>query len=445
MRSHNKIFRIIFLAMLLVFMTIATVSAQSEPVIRVGLWTNQANIIIGSETDFRIVDFNTKAVLGDFKTKDKVSISAKNHELRINGSPVSSNNVEIIPQQHNSCIEVNRRSYKGRIHIHLTVAKTGLTVVNTLPLEQYLYGVIPAEMSPNWPVDAVKAQTIAARSFAYYNIYHAHNEDGFDVTAGTSSQVYEGWNDLAQKAGKIVDSTYGMVITYQGKVIPAYFCSSAGGYTENSENVWGNYLPYLRAVPDFDHNSPASKWKKNMSADDISQALTRAGYTIGKLEAIELSRLTPPPVESEDRGVSGRVKQIRFIGHDGSVELTGEKLRNIFALKSTLFDIDVIVPAPKSIPLEMTDSFGDRQYKKMPVSIPDYKTKPFFTDKENVRRITGRDGEVVRINGFGWGHGLGMSQWGAKIMAEQAPKDASEYFQTILKHYYRGVQVKKLY
>ncbi len=445
MRKYNqKILHIVILTLLLVIMTIATVFAQAEPVIRVGLWTNQANVIVTCETDYHIVDSDTKAVLGNFKTNEKVSISAKNHVLKINGHAVSSNNMEIVPMNR-GCIEVNRRNYKGTIHIHPTVGKSGVTVVNILPIEQYLYGVIPAEMSPNWPVEAVKAQAVAARSFAYYNMHHAHNEDGFDVTAGTSSQVYGGWNDLAQKASKIVDSTRGLVITYQGKVVPAYFCSSAGGYTENSENVWGNYLPYLRGVPDFDHHSPESKWEKNMSVDELSQALSRAGYAIGKLEAIEVSRLTPPPVETEDRGISGRVKQIRFIGHAGFVELTGEKIRNILALKSTLFDVDIVVPAPKNIPLEMTDSFGDRQYKNMPVSLPDYKTRPLITDKENVRRVTGREREFVRISGFGWGHGLGMSQWGAKVMAEQAPKEDSEYFQTILKHYYRDIQIKKLY
>lgn len=121
--------------------------------------------------------------------------------------------------------------------------------------------------------------------------------------------------------------------------------------------------------------------------------------------------------------------------------LSGAKARTILGLNSTLFDISIVVPADKEIDVNI----GQYSKKTIKVNMPDYKLKGLVTDKDNIRRITGRNGEIVDFSGFGWGHGLGLSQWGAKQMAMNAnPKD-NNYFKTILKHYYQNVEINKLY
>ena len=109
------------------------------------------------------------------------------------GSQIKSKNISIVVamDSNDQTIEVNKRRYRGNIDIHPTNGKQGLTVVNTLPLEQYLYGIIAKEMSPEWPLEAVKSQAVAARTYALYN-FNKHNEDGYDVCATSNCQVYGG-------------------------------------------------------------------------------------------------------------------------------------------------------------------------------------------------------------------------------------------------------------
>ncbi len=318
-----------------------------------------------------------------------------------------------------------------------------MTVVNTLPIEEYLYGIIAKEISPNWSLEAVKAQAVAARTYALYN-RNKHKDDGYDVCATTDCQVYGGRESEVPRTIKAVDSTVGQVILYQGKLIPAYFHSSSGGFTENSENVWGTYLPYLRGVVDYDQKSPQYNWEKQLTPSEIEEALSKAGYNIGTLKAIGISPLTTQSINIIDRGVSGRVKIIRFIGTNGSIQLSGEKLRKILSLKSTLFDVHIILPVQKSIEFEITDKVGNQGSKKIEINLPPTSEKGFVTDRKDIHRISGRPNEIVSISGYGWGHGIGLSQWGAKAMAEKGPQDDPTYFKEILKHYYQGVEIKKL-
>jgi stage II sporulation protein D len=150
-------------------------------------------------------------------------------------------------------------------------------------------------------------------------------------------------------------------------------------------------------------------------------------------------------VNAPDRGVSGRVKNLRLIGSAGSVQISGTKFRSIMGLDSTLFEVKAVVPSQKSIEVEITDSYGDRDKKTIEVNLPPYPEKRLATDNENICRLSGRPNETLLISGFGWGHGLGLSQWGAKAMAEKGPAGDTAYFKEILKHYYTGVDIQKVY
>jgi stage II sporulation protein D len=423
------------------------VSAMSaEPNIKIGLWTNQSSILISADIDFDLVNSNTMQTVDSFKANEKAAVSINNTGILINNKLVDANKLSVIlkTEENGHFIEVNKRWYRGSIEIYSTKQKERLTVVNTLPLEQYLYGVIAKEISPDWNIEAVKAQVVAARTYALANLGR-HRENGYDLCASSDCQVYGGKDSESNRVISAVDDTCGLILTYQGKPIQAYFHSSSGGYTENSENVWGTYLPYIRAVADDDQKSPYFKWEKKLTAQEINAIIARAGYNIGSLQAIELSVLKNQPMSLSDRGVSGRVKSLRLIGKSGSIQISGEKFRNMLTLNSTLFDIKVVSSVQKTIEFEIVDTAGQQETKTIEVNLPPAEGKISVIDKANLRRIMGSNNEEIVISGAGWGHGLGLSQWGAKAMADKAAKGNTEYFKEILKHYYHDVEIIKKY
>ncbi|MBC8014393.1 MAG: SpoIID/LytB domain-containing protein [Sporomusaceae bacterium] len=417
------------------FINFPNPSIQANPVestIRVGILSNQQNISVSADAHIQILNAATGELVARLRAGEKGTITVSKNRISINGKQAAAVklNLLVLKNDGEHSIEINKKKYRGSIGIHMTHGKTGLTVVNTLPIEQYLYGVIAKEISPKWPLEAVKAQAVAARSYALYNL-NKHQVDEYDVCVTTDCQVYGGQDSEAPEVIKAVDDTSGQVIMAQGKIIPAYFHSSSGGYTENSENVWGTYQSYLRGVVDYDHNSPQFKWEKRLTTYELQEAINKAGYKIGTLKTIELVPLTSQPMSTVERGVSGRVKVIRFIGSTGSAQLTGEKMRKILQLKSTLFDISIMRPAKEVVEFD--------------TNVPPQYKRGFSTDKKGIHSATGRQGEIIIITGFGFGHGLGLSQWGAKAMAEKGPKGDTTYFKEILKHYYQGTAIKKVF
>jgi len=429
-------------------MALFTAPAQAQALqstIKVGILSNQENVLISADTSFVILNGETGQWLTQLAAGEKATITRKGKTITINGKLVEAERFSILTIQFNGehYIEVNKKQYRDHIDIHPTNGKTGLTIVNTLPIEHYLYGVIAKEMSPGWHIEALKAQAVAARTYALYNL-NKHQGDDYDVCATTDCQVYGGRESEVPQVIKAVDDTAGQVIMAQDKVIPAYFHSSSGGYTENSENVWGTtYESYLRGVVDYDQNSPQYKWEKKLTANELKTAINKAGCTIGTLKVIELAPLTKQPMSTPERGVSGRVKIIQLIGSTGSAQLTGEQLRGILGLKSTLFDIRVMGPAKRVVESDINKNIG--KLKTVKSNVPPIREQGFITDKTKIHKMSGSPDETIVISGFGFGHGLGLSQWGAKAMAEQGPQDDPTYFQEILKHYYQGATIKKVF
>lgn len=417
---------------------------EHGPLLKVGLWCGQPNVVVSSNTDFQLIDDSGRS-LGHFPAGEKVFISVRGAELAV-GEILTKSAVRVVPggDKHPTLVMVNGRYYRGDVTVRRAITKAGLVVINTLPVEEYLYGVIPMEISPAWPEEAVKAQAVAARTYALYN-QAKHHDDGYDITATTEDQVYGGYDIEDSRSNKAVDDTRGLVMTYQGRLVAAYFHSSSGGYTENSENVWGTYFPYLRAVPDYDQHSPQFHWQRQISVTELERALTSAGYHVGSLQGIVLSPLLPPPVQASDRGVSGRVMAMKFLGDAGSVVLTGNQVRKLLGLPSTLFDVTIITPVKDDPQFVITDSYGDRVSKRIDIEIPPREEKVAVAGRSDMRLIANHAGAVIQFNGYGWGHGLGLSQWGAKAMAEQAPKDDPTYFKRILQHYYQNVNIVPVY
>ncbi|WP_443867247.1 SpoIID/LytB domain-containing protein [Megasphaera sp.] len=345
-----------------------------------------------------------------------VTIALSGTNLIVNGD-VSTVPVQVRSLVHGGSVKItDGYAYRGALEMMKSPGRWGLTVVNVLPVEQYLYGVVGKEMSPSWSEEALKAQAVAARTYA---IAHKSrfSQRGFDLTDDTSSQVYAGINGESPSIIKAVNATKGEIITYQGRPIDAFFCSTAGGWTENSENVWGSHIPYLRGVSDASDEMPGYRWVVTTTPEQMAAKLSAAGKGVGRIQAIELSPLAKRPMTTADRGVSGRVQSMVVKGSKGSVTVKGAAFQSIFGLRSTLFDFYSgrgTAPDPDS---------GAVARKA------DFKVKA---------------GQPVTIYGFGWGHGLGMSQYGAYQMARTHASE-KDYYRNILTHYYTGTKIEKLY
>lgn len=366
-------------------------SSQKEAsYIKVGILQNQSKLVLSVNKPYIISDEATQTVLVTLPANIPVAIEKKGNQMILNKNGFISNSIIIKSASDTEGLltKIGDKAYRGNIIIKNT--QQGLTAIDNIYLEEYLYGVLPVEMSAEWPQEALKAQAVAARTFALYS-KGKHKADGFDVCSSTHCQSYAGVSREVASACKAVDDTRGIILCYQEKPIYAAYHSSSGGMTENSEDVWGSYLPYLRAVQDDDTGAPAHNWHLKLSSDIIQKKLYAAGYDIGTLQEMVLSSFSGQSIHKVDRTVSKRVRTIDIQGSKKTLSLTGQQLRHILSLQSTMFEVN-------------------------------------------------RHGTDYFFNGYGSGHGLGMSQWGARNMAQKG-----RTYQSILFYYYKDTELKKIY
>lgn len=188
-----------------------------------------------------------------------------------------------------------------------------LNVINALPVEQYVKGVIPNESPPSWPAAELQAQAIESRSFA---LTAGVGGNGFDLYNDTRSQVYDGLSSETATTNAATEATRGQVVTYGGKIVETYFSACSGGYTESVQNVFGGpAIPYLTGVPDpYDSYCPLHDWTLKFSGPEISAKL--GGYLDGKLKQVVIAK----------RGVSPRIISAKLIGTGGVTTVSGEQL-----------------------------------------------------------------------------------------------------------------------
>ena len=373
----------------------AAAAAEDVQYIRVGLLQNKQQVNISADDDFVIKDL-TQSKNYKFSKGKTVQISQKNGRIYVGGKAVQAQSV-IAAVKNNAPVSVNGKKYRGALQI--LRRGNGLTVVNRLQLDEYLYGVIPNEMPTDWNGEALKAQAIAARSYALYDKNDGkHAADGFDVCTTTDCQVYGGIASENAAANRAVDATRGMVLTYQHAPICAVFHTASGGSTENSRDVWGADVPYLKAVNDGAERSPYMNWSVRLSAAQLAQKISAQQGNIGTLKAIDTSHFK--------QKADAEAKYIRFIGSKKSVNMTGAQLRSLLNLKSS----NVVLSAAEK------GKTKSGSYIKLSQSAD------------------------IIIDGKGFGHRLGMSQWGAKSLA-----DKGDNYRQILLHYYTDVQLESLY
>jgi stage II sporulation protein D len=296
---------------------------------------------------------------------------------------------------------LGQRRYRGRLQLRWEAGQ--LQVVNHVPLEVYLPSVVGSEMPASWPLEALRAQAVAARTYA---LKARKPAAVFDLQATTSSQVYKGVEAETPSTVAAVEATRGLVLTYNNTLIDAVFHSSSGGSTENSGDLWSRQLPYLVSVPDYDNASPVRDWRQPLDQTKLRQAFPELGGALG----IDVISTTP----------TGRVRQARVVGPSGQLALSGAQLRSRLGLKSTLVRFELVPTSPPSAAFTAL-------LPPPPVSAFTLPAPPAST------------AEVVQLVavGRGFGHGVGMSQWGALAMAQRG-----DSFAAILKHYYRGTELQ---
>lgn len=382
--------------------------------LRIGIREGRGSVAASSPEGLAV--YRGKLLWKKAKANVPVKVTLAGTNLAVNGA-VSKEALRLEPLTKGGTIKIiDGYAYRGALEVMKTPGRWGLTVVNVVPLEAYLYGVVGKEMSPSWSGEALKAQAVAARTYAVaHKGYFARR--GFDMTDDTSSQVYAGKNGESPAVIQAVNATRGEILTYGGKPIEALFCSTAGGWTENSENIWGTYIPYLRGVQDFSDMMPGYRWSVTTTPEQMAAKLTAAGKGVGTIKSLTLSPLQKRPMTTPDRGVSGRVQSLLVQGSKGKVTVKGSAFQAIFGLKSTLFDF-----ANSKTALPDPDSGKTARKTVFPV----------------------KKGQPITIYGFGWGHGLGMSQYGAYQMARQHDSE-KDFYRTILTHYYTGTKIEKLY
>lgn len=338
--------------------------------------------------------------------------------------------------------ELSKKSYRGWFEFRRQV--NTVTAINIVDHQEYLYGVVPAEMPPSWHMEALKAQAVAARSMSIYQ-KNKYLSSGYNVCDTVYTQVYNGLTGERDRTNQAVDETRGMIATYNGKVAETVFFSTSGGYTEDPQYVWGNPIPYLKAVPDPYEIEPEGKpWTRTITLDEIDRALGSKGIRIGTAQGLKINDYTP----------SKRVNELEIIGSLGSHKLTKEEIRTFFSgtsggsLRSRMFTLENSTVASGSKSLEDLEVYkGDAlEYimgvngKIVPVG------KSVVVEGQNGQTTYGGSGSQgghvaygnVVISGKGYGHGVGMSQSGAKGMA-----DSGHTYDEIIEYYYQGVRVER--
>ena len=349
----------------------------TNTIIRVLIKKDATKIAVNSKQMIVIdIPFSRKRI---YHGRGPLAIAKHGKYIAINGRAVKADTCRVVSE--GTLIMLDGHSYRGFFMV--SSGNRGLGVINYLPVEKYLYGVVPKEMSYKWNKEALKAQAVAARTYALY-VKAKSKDKPYDVEATTASQVYGGYAAERVVSNSAVDLTQGQVMTYNGNLIIAYFHANSGGHTEDAKNVWRADMPYLKGVPDrFSRGSSGGAWEYFLSFNSLKDQLNRYGFNIKWIKSIKQSGIS----------MSGRSILLNVVSDKGTFAFSSNNFRikvGATKLKSTLFQI-----------------------------------KPY------------RNGMLITGNGYG--HGVGMSQRGAERMAR-----AGYSYNQILRHYYRGIKIMEI-
>ena len=274
----------------------------------------------------------------------------------------------------NSYLEFGGKKYTGSFYLFKD--NNQVHYVNHLPLEEYIASVLSYEMNPSWPLEALKAQAVAARTYLYNKLKEKHSER-YDINNTTNHQVYGGLAPKMEPALRASRETGSEILVYNGKLAQVFFHSSCGGISAGSEEVWSNRIPYLNSKRQgFCNRSPTYAWKTTLSAIQLEKKLG-----IRNIKGIKVT----------ERTQSQRVRKIEIAHGSGSTEIGSAEFRK---------------------------KLGNRSFKSTLFTISGTKTN-------------------ITFKGRGYGHGVGLCQWGAKFMAGAYNRNYTD----ILNQYFPGTNV----
>ncbi|TKS61378.1 MAG: hypothetical protein EWM72_00516 [Nitrospira sp.] len=367
--------------------------AHSAQSIRVLLASDVQRLEVRAENTIWVTDAQDRAHF----YRSSLRIEVRGQALLLNGARVAGDQLTLRAGDHDLKLWLPRQNGNGNGTslqsgdekaalqvsglVQLVRRGKGVLVVNQVDLEEYVKGVVPAEVNSAWHPEMLKVQAVAARTYALYQHMLSASRD-YDVAAGIQDQVYRGRQGIDARVEQAVESTKGLVVTHQGAPIYAAFSSTAAGITEDAVIVWSKDLPYLKGVEcPFDVESPYYQWKAAFKIDTLEKNLRQQGFAVGTI-----ATLTPL---AQSR--AGRVATLRILHSKGELILRGEELRKAVGytvVPSTQFTIESI-------------------------------------------------GQEVVLSGYGAGHAVGLCQWGAKELAELGYS-----FSSILRYYYPGTELQ---
>lgn len=351
---------------------------EEIPAIRMVVADKVRNAIINVEGPFSVEGKQKVLLKGD--SLDESRVTSVNGKIQVGGSQFPGN--KVILAADSGEIRVGVAGFAPKLEI---VSNGGdrLTIISILDLEEYTRGVMQKEMEPSWPMEALKAQAVLARSNAVH-AYLKNKGKPFHLTR-YSPQVYAHTAVAQGNIPEAIEETRGLILSYNDKVIQAYFHSVCGGGTEAAKNVWQQSAPYPAAVYcRYCEKAPKFDWSKRMRLKEVERKLNAAGLPVGAVRDIFASKVS---------AVSDRVTEVAIHHTQGKLILRTNALRSILGhdiIRSTNFT------------------------------------------------ATCTGGDIV-FNGHGWGHGVGLCQWGAREMAKQG-KD----FEEILNFYFPGARIVRV-
>lgn len=331
-------------------------------------------------------------------------------------------------------LQYNGRFYRGTLELALD-DENDLIVVNTVRTHDYLASVVGSEVPSSWENEALAAQAIAARTYLFT---HLGRHRSYDLEGDTRDQEYDGTQNEDARTVRAVERTAGQIATFGGAPIEALYSANAGGITEDSENVFGNALPYLRSVAspgdavarDSSWGKTSYEWTKEVSATQLRDFLIVRGFNVGVPQEITLTGVS----------ATGRVLTARVVGSAGAKDVGKDRARYYFGLRSSLFTVSV---RPGGLTEWVSVADGERQ--KALAGLDARQTGTAFdilrdaAGNEIGLQATSYRYELPAtfvFTGKGFGHGVGMSQWGAQGMALKGSTA-----EQILAYYYRGTTV----
>ena len=345
--------------------------------------------------------------------------------------------IDIQPHDLGDVTTINERAYRGRVRVDLSSGRP--LVVNELRLADYLASVVGSEMPWTWEVEALKAQAVAARNYALRQLDPSGD---FDICDSQNCQAYGGVSSEHPSTIQAVRETAGVVAMYDGDLITAYYSANMGDHTTSAADVWGQDIPYLRGVPSPSDVEALStswgaegyRWTRAIPLPRLADLPTSAGGILGELTEVRVLRTAQ----------GGQPVELELRGDQGALTLSGDDIRTTLGLPSAFAEFQtapaeqllLFNPTPRRVAALRADGYTLEGHRR---------SLAFAQAPADVSLIRGSLNVFefslpprLLVNGRGFGHGVGMSQWGAQGLAR-----AGHSFDQILTHYYSGIDVQR--